>query len=124
MKLLKFNDEMLQLVINGRKTQTRRPIIDGTYSCDSDRGYNTPYGKINDTISFANDKGEIKGELIITNNRVENLHRISKSDVKNEGFESWTNFAFAWSSIYHNRGYGWDIDPLVWVIEFRRINND
>ena len=28
------------------------------------------------------------------------------------------NFIKAWNEIYKEKGYGWDEDPWVWVIEF------
>lgn len=32
-------------------------------------------------------------------------------------------FALLWDSLNAKRGYGWDKNPWVWVIEFRRLNN-
>ena len=32
-------------------------------------------------------------------------------------------FAALWDSIYAKRGYGWDVNPGVWVIEFKRVDN-
>ena len=31
------------------------------------------------------------------------------------------NFRYLWDSINAKRGYGWDANPWVWVIEFRRV---
>lgn len=31
-------------------------------------------------------------------------------------------FKTLWNSINKKRGYGWDVNPYVWVIEFKRIN--
>ena len=33
------------------------------------------------------------------------------------------HFASLWDSIYAKRGFGWDVNPWVWVIDFRRIEN-
>lgn len=30
-------------------------------------------------------------------------------------------FEFLWDSINEKRGYGWDVNPWVWVVEFKRI---
>lgn len=74
--------------------------------------------------------------LEIVNVRVERVQDISKEDAKNEGChrsfhptypelaspDNWTykaDFAFLWNSINAKRGYGWDINPYCWVIEFR-----
>jgi len=36
-------------------------------------------------------------------------------------FESRHTFSLLWNSINEKRGYGWDTNPFVWVIEFRMI---
>jgi hypothetical protein len=38
---------------------------------------------------------------------------------KHEGHKE--AFTKLWDSIYAKRGFGWDVNPLVWVIEFKRI---
>ena len=32
------------------------------------------------------------------------------------------NFRYLWDSINAKRGYGWDVNPWVWVVEFKRID--
>lgn len=80
--------------------------------------------------------------LEITGIRVEQVQDISEADAKREGVitsalsehdqERFANmrpwpetyrpmFKLLWDSINAKRGYGWDVNPLVWVIEFRRI---
>ena len=78
--------------------------------------------------------------LEVVSVRVERVQDISEEDALSEGisfwkpkemdnrpFEEnfWTNypqFAFQnlWDSINAKRGYGWDVNPWVWVIEFRK----
>lgn len=78
--------------------------------------------------------------LEITGVRVEQVRDISENDASAEGLQDWypdpqkpnpypnggpyTNiqrFAALWDSINKKRGYGWDSNPWVWVIEFKRI---
>jgi len=76
--------------------------------------------------------------LEITNIRVECLHNISEADAMSEGAEALTNmhssvkfssrepnyrtgFASIWMKI--NGEESWKSNPWVWVIEFKRINN-
>jgi len=33
-----------------------------------------------------------------------------------------TEFSELWDSINAKRGYGWDVNPWVWVVEFRRVD--
>lgn len=78
--------------------------------------------------------------LEITEIRVERLQEISEEDAKAEGMDNnhsikWPdgdpgyiddvyrrNFATGWNSLNAKRGFGWDKNPWVWVIGFRRID--
>ena len=64
--------------------------------------------------------------LPVTGVRVERLQDISEDEMLAEGIESdpdisaWLKFASLWNSLNEARGYGWDENPWVWVIEFSR----
>ena len=77
-------------------------------------------------------------ELESINIRAERLQAINRDDAKAEGvrnlFENSpehfergilnpyvANFSVLWDSINASRGFGWDVNPWVWVIEFKRI---
>jgi hypothetical protein len=70
--------------------------------------------------------------LEITDVRVERVQDISEADAQAEGMTERTRlpgveplyamtFAKLWDSINAKRGYGWDANPWVWVVEFKRI---
>lgn len=75
--------------------------------------------------------------LEITGVRVESLNDISEADARREGvnaievrpeavdereaFSFTHGFIELWDSLNAKRGYGWDVNPFVWVIEFRRV---
>jgi hypothetical protein len=77
--------------------------------------------------------------LEITGIRVERVQDISGTDARAEGIEMPnTNvynesykqndlpiglFASLWDSINAKRGYSWESNPWVWVIEFKRVDN-
>lgn len=42
---------------------------------------------------------------------------------RNDYYQRLKDFAFLWDSINKKRGYAWDSNPWVWVIEFERIGN-
>jgi hypothetical protein len=76
--------------------------------------------------------------LEIVNVRVERVQEISETDATEEGFSAsygwceasncheansfaWEHFQNLWDSINAKRGFGWDANPWVWVIEFKRV---
>lgn len=64
--------------------------------------------------------------LELTGVRVERLQEICGDDVTDEGFElpwevSYQRFWKTWDALNAKRGYPWDSNPWVWVLEFRRI---
>jgi hypothetical protein len=90
--------------------------------------------------------------LEITNVRVERLLSISRADARAEGASPWWLgadgckeiehgyeysienvpeekrnyrrwFQILWDSINAKRGYGWNVNPYVWVIEFERVQS-
>lgn len=74
--------------------------------------------------------------LEITELRVEGVQEITEAGAKAEGVVSriagqdWsgpvktyrTGFVYVWNEINAKRGYGWDKNPWVWVISFRRVS--
>jgi hypothetical protein len=66
--------------------------------------------------------------LEITNIRVERLQDISEVDAKQEGVVfkpglAVHHFRKLWNTI-HKKIHRWDDNPWVWVIEFKRIENE
>ena len=106
MKSISFNDEMVRAILEGRKSQTRRPVkglqgythISG--SQDSERSWkffsedgsyaniDCPYGKVGGLLS-------VRGTTItleITNIRVERVQEITEQDAKAEGCSNDTDW--------------------------------
>lgn len=144
---IKFNDAMLAAVMDGRKTQTRRPmkiqpVLNGNWwevygagwgknskSMPAVPGHtlanNCPYGQVGDIINFADKDGNIKGKIEITDIWIQQVNDISESDAKAEGFDGKLNsctsdFAAVWIGIYGIDS--WMNNEWVWVIEFKKAS--
>lgn len=71
--------------------------------------------------------------LEVVSVRVERLQSIKDDDAKAEGatldnsgrLESVGNFvdgfAIVWDKINKKRGFGWDVNPWVWVVQFKVV---
>ncbi|HHR5886679.1 TPA: ASCH domain-containing protein [Providencia alcalifaciens] len=109
---IKFNDAMLAAVMDGSKTQTRRPIEPQPKVTEEElrnlgawqEGYtlseqvcaawrhgfvdvDCPYGEIGDIINLADKDGNIKGKIEITDVWLQQVQEISQGDALAEGFE-------------------------------------
>jgi len=77
--------------------------------------------------------------LEITDIRVERVQDISEKDAEHEGLTEWQDFIYLspdesrmtrdiiqafswlWDSLNAKRGYSWESNPWVWVIDFKKI---
>lgn len=74
--------------------------------------------------------------LEITDIRVERIQDIKRQDIsaegtphnpmelssyRNDGYQRLQDFIYLWDKINKIRGYGWNKNPYVWVISFKRI---
>jgi hypothetical protein len=176
-----FSSPMVRAILEGRKTQTRRVIGNGTAE-DIYRRWADPeqspqvvrlacrYGQPGDLLwvreTWATDDDKTfwyraDGEtynaglpwrpsihmpraasritLEIVSVRVERVQDISREDARAEGLtwvaptwgipgiaNSWNgdpreSFKALWNDINAKRGHGWDSNPWVWVVEFKRL---
>lgn len=105
------------------------------------------FGKVGDRIWVRENMPRLPFPITleITGIRVEPLQKITEEDAKAEGAEDGLyyresrtfhqptdedefdratyrdGFAFVWDSINFKRGFGWETNPWVWVLEFKRI---
>ena len=107
-------------------------------------GQNNPYGETTDREAYLDWQAEwwkkqknksarfmfrwaARIFLEITNIRVEKVQDITWGDIALEGIrekhaiDTREKFIELWDSLNSKRGYGWDKNPWVWVIEFKRV---
>jgi hypothetical protein len=100
------------------------------YKADSERDYT---GIWKPSIHMPREAARIF--LRVKTVRVERLQDITEEDAIAEGMSKTLvdgvvfistkgNFHVFWDSLNIKRGYGWDTNPWVWVIEFERINKE
>lgn len=107
-----FKPELAELVMQGRKTQTRRAMSDKPRSPWSRAGCSLKVGK---DYAICPGRGVNSiGRVIVDAVDEVRLGMISSRDAHAEGFESVDAFVAAWKAI----NGAFDEDEFVWRIEF------
>jgi hypothetical protein len=95
---------MAKLVLSGRKTQDRRPVLPGVAACRF---------KVGRVYAIQSGRGmRSQGSLTVTDVRREMLSQISLADVKREGFRTTADFRKHWRERFG------PYESEVWVITF------
>ena len=100
-----YKKPYLEKILNGEKTQTRRPLEKkpgrSVYDIGARVGVRSGYTK------FA-------GYIIIRKRFRQRLGDISEEDARKEGFKTVKEFQETWKRLYGK----WDPEEVVWVYEF------
>jgi hypothetical protein len=56
--------------------------------------------------------------------RIEQVQDISEADAVAEGCVDLSDFRRLWEKINAKRGFGWRVNPWVWVVDFEREDDD
>jgi hypothetical protein len=134
-----FSAPMRAKLLEGTKTQTRRVLCEAGVVCDAvleGRAYKIgqtgarqeiicPYGIGGDRLWV---RGRPDLLLEITQVWAERLGSISVGDALAEGVgpaaDPVAGYRIIWDGLNAARGFGWSLDPWVWVISFRRLAQD
>jgi len=104
---------------------------DGLVIFNNRAGRYAPYKRIGFTPSIHMPRWASRINLEIVNIRVERVQDINLNDMVAEGIQDLreemsgvpcviNRFQKLWNSINAKRGYSWEVNPWVWVIEFKR----
>ncbi len=120
-----FKPEMLEQILAGRKTQTRRPFKGTVPAAIASRRWD--FGDLlwvkERTSEYPNKmfmpKKLARVWLEITSIvSAERLQDITEDGAKAEGFEWREEFQWAWENMYSKTPCRWHLNPWVWVIAF------
>jgi hypothetical protein len=109
------------------KCQAGIPALGGECKCEY--VYRTNYGATDFRWkpSIHMPKEAVRIFLKVTDVRVERLQDITPNDIDREGtpfgltIAPYDGFSRLWNELNTKRGYGWEDNPWVWVIEFERV---
>jgi len=101
---MRFTDDNLDLILQGKKTQTRRM-------------WTKPQCQVG-KIYFAQSKRRRGIPIKITDMYRQRLGDISQEEIRKEGFNTLEEFQQVWNNIYGE----WNDDITVWVIEFTPLS--
>ena len=142
-----FNTEMVKAILAGNKTQTRRVPVERYrnwkvgdqlwvretwyydlyssrffYKADDENAIDSQYWLIKWKPSIFMPRWASRITLEITGLREEYVQDIRNCDCLDEGiegcFKALDKFKILWDSINKKRGYGWNANPMVKVIQF------
>lgn len=135
-----FQPEMVRAILEGRKVQTRRLTFtpcDGLWVREAFRkdadGYHYradyPEGSKGWKPSIHMPKAACRLVLPVVSVRREPLQVINYADAVAEGMDPrnlfpWVPFRQLWDSIHGNGDNAWEMDPTVYVVEFRLSGPD
>lgn len=120
------------LAVGGVKSPKRRIVYKSTNGLDGHPEWLSPAWA--PSIHMPRNASQITLEVVSV--RVEMVRDITEADAKAEGavpheyyegaggepFTYREAFEDLWNSINEKRGHGWDVNPWVWVVEFRRVD--
>lgn len=114
-----------------RETWAQHPEVPGEWMYRADRGVDyqgAAQGLFKWIPSIHMIRKASRITLEIESVRVERVQEITPNDCRAEGIGDDFNdvgarycFGQLWNSINEHRGFGWDVNPWVWAITFRRV---
>ena len=124
-------EPMVKAILEGRKTQTRRPIRSSALKGIEQAAYydigddgidilwatgelKCPYGQVGDSLLVVD-----RIALEITGIQVERVNCMTEKDAASEGLGNIAVFTSVWNSLYDKKGFGWSVNPWCWVISFK-----
>lgn len=114
-----------------RETWAQHPEVPGEWMYRADRGgdyQGAAQGLFKWSLSIHMPRCVSRITLEIESVCVERVQEITPDDCRAEGMPADNNdigarycFGQLWNSINEKRGHGWEVNPWVWVITFRRV---
>lgn len=112
-----FKRELVELILAGKKTQTRRALSENPRSPWAKGGCSLRPGRPY-AVTDGRGKPAVCHVELTADPRVERAGDITEADAIAEGFENRQGFIDYWTRLYGE----WVPDTLVWVLCFRLVS--
>lgn len=122
---MQFTIDMAQAILDGKKTETRRPRRPGDHIHKTDDGgwvvkaHGRCKWRTGQTYAIQPGRGKPQiARLKLIDIDIDTVDTIGDAAAKAEGFANRDGFIAKWRELYPSGDYAWENNPYVWILKF------